>query len=74
MKFSCKLTQHVDGSWTIRHVGAEVGTVEVDAATKGQAMEKMYDELRYRLEHCSCTGESYRHTQIEIVPQEEPEQ
>jgi hypothetical protein len=56
-----------DGKWLLRHVSPEVGRVEVTAATREQAVEKLRGEIRYRLELCPCTGESYQHLQIEIV-------
>ena len=66
MKFSCTVTQRANGLWSVRHEGESVGTVEVTAPTKDQALEKMRGELQYRLELCPCTGESYRHLTIEI--------
>ena len=66
MKFSCEVTHLPNGHWSIRHVGTDVGMVEVAAATKEKALEKMRRELRYRLELCPCSGESYQHLVIEI--------
>jgi hypothetical protein len=43
-----------------------MGTVEVSAANREQALEKLRDELRYRLELCPCTGEQYQGLQIEV--------
>ena len=45
----------------------DVGTIEVTAAAREEAMAKMKDELRYRLEMCPCTGEAYRNLEIEVV-------
>ena len=39
------------------------------AATRKEAAEKMRGELRYRLELCPCSGESYQHIEVEIVEQ-----
>jgi hypothetical protein len=50
-----------------RHAGADVGTVEVTATSREQALNKMRSELRYRLELCPCTGEQYKDLEIEIV-------
>jgi hypothetical protein len=66
MKFPCSFTQLDNGTWLIRHVGADLGTVEVTAGSKEAALEKMRGELRYRLELCPCSGEQYRDVQIEI--------
>ncbi|HET6880525.1 MAG TPA: hypothetical protein VFI31_10245 [Pirellulales bacterium] len=49
----------------IRHSG-EVGVVETSADTREAALEKMRGELRYRLELCPCSGESYQHIAIEL--------
>ncbi len=71
MKFQCTISQLPNGHWSVRHVGAdagalEVGALEVIAAGKDEALEKMRGELRYRLELCPCTGETYQHLVIEI--------
>jgi hypothetical protein len=44
-----------------------VGQVQATAATRDEAIEKMRGELRYRLELCPCSGESYQHVEVEIV-------
>ena len=67
MKFPCRFSQLDSGEWSVRHVGPEVGTVEVTAASQEAALEKMRGELRYRLEICPCTGELYQDVQIEIA-------
>ena len=67
MKFLSSISQQGDGQWTLRHESPEIGLVEVTAATREQAAEKMRGEIRYRLELCPCSGESYQHIKIEIV-------
>lgn len=66
MQFPCTIRRGSKGVWTIRHVGAHAGTVEVTAASREEAITKMENELRYRLEMCPCTGEAYRNLQIEL--------
>ncbi len=66
MKFPCTFSQLGSGEWSVRHVGPEVGTVEVTAGSQEAALEKMRGELRYRLEICPCTGELYQDVQIDI--------
>ena len=66
MKFPCTFSQLGSGKWSVRHVGPEVGTVEVMASSQEAALEKMRGELRYRLEICPCTGELYQDVQIDI--------
>jgi len=70
MTFSCTTTRTRDGQWTIRHSGASTGTIEVTAATREQALEKMRSELRYVLELCPCTGEQYKDLHVELIEQQ----
>lgn len=65
MRFQCILTRREDGRWLVRHTG-EMGVVEATAHTREAALEKMRGELRYRLELCPCSGESYQHIAIEL--------
>ncbi|HJT34026.1 MAG TPA: hypothetical protein VJ783_18415 [Pirellulales bacterium] len=65
MRFRCSLRRRDDGRWSIRHSG-EAGVVETSADTREAALEKMRGELRYRLELCPCSGESYQHIEIEL--------
>lgn len=67
MKFPCTITRLREGAWSARHVGTEVGAVEATASSREEALEKLRGELRYRLELCPCSGESYRHLEIEVI-------
>ena len=67
MRFSCTITRLSGGSWAIRCDSADVGQVQATAATRAEAIEKMRGELRYRLELCPCSGESYQYIEVEIV-------
>ena len=69
MTFYCAMTRRSDGNWSVRHSGPDLGTIEVTAASRDQALEKMRNELRYRLELCPCSGEQYKDLQIELVEQ-----
>jgi hypothetical protein len=69
VKFPCVLTRLPTGHWTILHEGAQIGRVAATAATRAEAIEKMRGELRYRLELCPCSGESYQHIDVEVVEQ-----
>ena len=68
MNVSCQLTRH-DDEWSASHESADIGRIEVRAATREQALEKLRGEIRYRLELCPCTGESYRHIELDIQPE-----
>ena len=68
MKFPCTVSRQ--GSlWHARHDSAEWGAVQAQATSREEALEKLRGELRYRLEICPCTGESYQHIEIDIIEQ-----
>jgi hypothetical protein len=66
MKLPATILRTGDGQWSLRHESAEIGRVEVTAPTRERAVEKLCGEIRYRLELCPCSGETYQHIQIEI--------
>ena len=67
MKFLCDIRRLPGGAWSVRHSGPDVGSVETQDRSREAALEKMRGELRYRLELCPCTGESYQHIAIELA-------
>jgi hypothetical protein len=67
MKFVCRLSEKGD-VWTGEYVGTEIGPVRVTAPTRADAVRKLEGEIRYQLELCPCTGETYRDIEIEVVP------
>jgi hypothetical protein len=46
----------LNGRWLVRHSSPALGTVEVSAASRDEALTKMRDELQYRNELCPCSG------------------
>ncbi len=68
MKFHCTVHREND-QWVVRHDGPDVGAVQVRAESREAALEKMRGELRYRLELCPCTGETYRHIEVQVEEQ-----
>jgi hypothetical protein len=58
MKFAATLEHRVDGRWLARHAGSSLGTVEVTAPTRDEAIAKLRNELQYRIELCPCSGVS----------------
>lgn len=68
MRLTCTLLQRPDGRWDARHESSLAGEVRVTADTRQQALDKLRGEVRYRLELCPCTGESYRHLELQVVP------
>ena len=67
MKIECKISRSSDGQWQAAHISSQVGDVSVRAATRDEAIEKLRGEIRYRLELCPCTGETYRHIDLDVV-------
>ena len=67
MRFLCTIEQLPAGGFAASHDSRDVGAVRVRAATRDEAIEKLKGEIRYRLELCPCTGETYQHVAVEIV-------
>jgi hypothetical protein len=67
MKLSCTVRPPGE-RWVARHPGAGIGTVEVTAASRDDALEKLQNELQYRIELCPCSGASA--DRAELVVQE----
>lgn len=67
MRIECKISQLNGNEWQARHESKNIGAVEARAATREEAIEKIRNEIRYRLELCPCTGESYQHIDLQIV-------
>jgi hypothetical protein len=67
MKFPCTLTRLPGGQWSALHDSREVGAVSVQAATREEAIAKITGEIRYRLELCPCTGETWQHINVRVV-------
>jgi hypothetical protein len=66
MRFVCRLTEQ-DGTWVGQYAGPDLGPVRVTAPSRAEAMRKLEGEIRYWLEMCACTGESYRDITIELA-------
>jgi hypothetical protein len=54
----CTLSRAPDGTWHVRHSSPDLGTVEVSASSRDEALTKMCDELQYRIEWCPCSAVS----------------
>jgi hypothetical protein len=67
MRYRCTSRRLPDGRWSLEYAGRDAGAVRVTAATRHEAIDKMRGELRYRLELCPCTGESYQHLEVEVA-------
>lgn len=67
MRFACTISQLATGAWQARHESRDVGVVLVRGSSREEAIDKLRGEIRYRLELCPCTGETYQHIAVEIV-------
>jgi hypothetical protein len=69
MKAPCTLQQLRNGTWLVRHSSPALGTVEVSAAAREEALTKMRNELQYRLELCPCSGVSGDTVVLKVIQQ-----
>jgi hypothetical protein len=67
MRFPCTIQRLATGRWSAAHDSRDVGPVAVHGASRDEAIEKLKGEIRYRLELCPCTGETWQHIEVEIV-------
>jgi hypothetical protein len=58
MRAACTVSRAHNGSWLVRHSSSALGTVEVSAPSRAEALTKMRNELQYRSELCPCSGAS----------------
>ena len=66
MRLVCRISQN-EGTWIAEHASQDVGPIRVSASTRGEALRKMEEEIRYWLEMCPCSGEAYRDLKLELV-------
>jgi hypothetical protein len=69
MKAACTLSKMWNGTWLVRHSSRTLGTVEVSAASREEALTEMRDELQFRSEWCPCSGAST--DRVELLVSEE---
>ena len=66
MKAPCTLTRMRNGAWLARHFSSALGTVEVSATSREEALTKMREELQYRIEWCPCSGVSGDTVELQV--------
>jgi hypothetical protein len=66
MRAPCSVRRTRDGAWVARHSSPTLGTVEVSALTREEALTKMRDELQYRSEWCPCSGVSGDTVELQV--------
>jgi len=67
MKASCTLRRQPNATWSAGHASVALGAVEVSAATREEALNKLRDELQYRVELCPCSGVSGDTVVLEVT-------
>jgi hypothetical protein len=66
MKAPCTVSRMWNGTWLVRHSSSSLGTVEVSAASREEALTKMRNELQYRIEWCPCSGASGDTVELQV--------
>jgi hypothetical protein len=61
-----------DGAWLVRHSSSILGTLEVSASSREEALTDMRDELQYRSEWCPCSGASADTVELEVSEDSSP--
>jgi hypothetical protein len=69
MKLTCTVSLLVNGKWLARHTGSSLGSVEVTAPTRDEALTKLRNELQYRSELCPCSGASGDTVELQVRPE-----
>ena len=65
MKAPCMLRVQ-NGIWSAHHRSAALGTAAVTARSREEALNKMQNELQYRIELCPCSGVSGDTVVVEV--------
>jgi hypothetical protein len=66
MKAPCTVSRMCNGTWVVRHSSSTLGTVEVSASSRDEALTKMRNELQYRIEWCPCSGVSGDTVELQV--------
>ena len=66
MKAPCTVSRRWNGTWLVHHSSASLGTVEVSAASRDEALTNMLNELQYRIELCPCSGVSGDTVELQV--------
>ena len=66
MNAACTLSKMLNGTWLVRHSSPILGTVEVSATSRDQALTEMRDELQFRSEWCPCSGASADQVELQV--------
>jgi len=67
MIFSCTIKELIDKRWHAKSTSSAVGTVEVTATSRTEALEKLKAELHYRAEWCPCSSVAEDYVELQIT-------
>jgi hypothetical protein len=66
MKTPCSIKRMPNGAWLVCHSSSSLGTVDVSAGSREEALTKMRNELQYRIELCPCSGVSGDSVELQV--------
>jgi hypothetical protein len=66
MKAACTLSRMRNGTWLVRHSSPTLGTVEVSAASREEALTEMRNELQFRSEWSPCCAASGDSVELQL--------
>ena len=68
--YKARLNRDVDGSWVASAV--ELPNCWSRGRTREEAVNKLRDEIRYRIEYCPCSGVDDEYVRVELQVVQEP--
>src|SRR5262245_17009895 len=68
-QYKARVRREADGSWVASAVA--LPNCWSRAAGRDEALAKLRDEIRYRIEYCPCTGVDDEFVRIEVITAEE---
>ena len=68
-QYKARVRQEADGSWVASAVA--LPNCWSRAAGRDEALAKLRDEIRYRIEYCPCTGVDDEYVRVEVIAAEE---
>lgn len=66
MRYRVTLKQLTDGDFYARCLAAPNGPAAAQAATAEEALARLRQEIRYRLEYCPCSAVSGEYVELEV--------
>jgi len=67
VRFPCTIKPLMDGSWQASCLASSVGTVVVEGESRDQVLDRMRDEIRFRVEFCPCSAVADDYVQLEVT-------